>query len=168
MPRRRLLSGRGREPLPGKRELSIRRDLDGVFLVIAATNFARCERGRFSAKPGSETSCATWWMIPSTAIFTIPRWCGGETFSWRFRPTAKARRWRRESGANSKSSLARNMANGWRNWDKIRQQLFASKIDPEERRRLLHELASREAFEESSGCEDSDAKQSVWRKYHDR
>ena len=30
---------------------------------------------------------------------------------------------------------------------KIRQQLFASKIDPEERRRLLHELASREAFE---------------------
>jgi hypothetical protein len=29
----------------------------------------------------------------------------------------------------------------------IRQQLFAIKIDPEERRRLLHELASREAFE---------------------
>ena len=32
---------------------------------------------------------------------------------------------------------------------RIRQQLFASKIDPEERRRLLHELASREAFEKA-------------------
>src|SRR6266853_2338380 len=30
---------------------------------------------------------------------------------------------------------------------RTRQQLFASKIDPDERRRLLHELASREAFE---------------------
>ena len=32
---------------------------------------------------------------------------------------------------------------------KIRQQLFASRMNPEERRRLLHELASREAFEEA-------------------
>jgi precorrin-2 dehydrogenase/sirohydrochlorin ferrochelatase len=30
---------------------------------------------------------------------------------------------------------------------KIRQQLFASGMNPDERRRLLHELASREAFE---------------------
>jgi precorrin-2 dehydrogenase / sirohydrochlorin ferrochelatase len=30
---------------------------------------------------------------------------------------------------------------------RIRQQLFASKLDPEERRRLLHELAGRAAFE---------------------
>ena len=32
---------------------------------------------------------------------------------------------------------------------RIRQQLFASRIDPEARRRLLHELASRSAFEEA-------------------
>ena len=32
---------------------------------------------------------------------------------------------------------------------RIRQQLFASKIDPEERRRVLHELASHTAFEEA-------------------
>jgi len=30
---------------------------------------------------------------------------------------------------------------------KIRRQLFASGMNPDERRRLLHELASREAFE---------------------
>jgi hypothetical protein len=32
---------------------------------------------------------------------------------------------------------------------KIRQQLFASKMNPDERRRLLHELASGAAFKEA-------------------
>jgi precorrin-2 dehydrogenase / sirohydrochlorin ferrochelatase len=36
---------------------------------------------------------------------------------------------------------------------RTRQQLFASKIDPEERRRLLHELASREAFKKLQAAE---------------
>jgi precorrin-2 dehydrogenase len=36
---------------------------------------------------------------------------------------------------------------------RIRQQLFASKIDPEERRHLLHDLASREAFERAQAAE---------------
>ena len=35
----------------------------------------------------------------------------------------------------------------------MRQQLFASKIDPEQRRRLLHELASREAFKKAQAAE---------------
>jgi precorrin-2 dehydrogenase/sirohydrochlorin ferrochelatase len=34
---------------------------------------------------------------------------------------------------------------------KIRQQLFASEMDPDRRRRLLHKLASREAFEQAQG-----------------
>src|ERR1700722_7263849 len=33
---------------------------------------------------------------------------------------------------------------------RTRQELFASKINPEQRRRLLHELASREAFKKAS------------------
>jgi precorrin-2 dehydrogenase/sirohydrochlorin ferrochelatase len=35
----------------------------------------------------------------------------------------------------------------------IRQQIFASKIEPEQRRRLLHELASREAFKKAQATE---------------
>jgi precorrin-2 dehydrogenase/sirohydrochlorin ferrochelatase len=35
---------------------------------------------------------------------------------------------------------------------KIRQQLFASDIDPDYRRRLLHKLASREAFEQAQSA----------------
>jgi precorrin-2 dehydrogenase/sirohydrochlorin ferrochelatase len=36
---------------------------------------------------------------------------------------------------------------------RARQQLFASKIDPEQRRRLLHELASHEAFKKAEAAE---------------
>jgi precorrin-2 dehydrogenase/sirohydrochlorin ferrochelatase len=36
---------------------------------------------------------------------------------------------------------------------RIRRQLFASQIGPEERRQLLHELASREAFEKAQAAE---------------
>jgi precorrin-2 dehydrogenase/sirohydrochlorin ferrochelatase len=35
----------------------------------------------------------------------------------------------------------------------IRQQLFATKLDPEQRRRLLHELARREAFKKAQATE---------------
>jgi len=35
---------------------------------------------------------------------------------------------------------------------KIRQQLFASEMNPDERRRLLHELASRAAFEQAQSA----------------
>jgi len=38
---------------------------------------------------------------------------------------------------------------------RTRQQLFASKIDPEQRRRLLHELASREAFKKAHAAESN-------------
>lgn len=38
---------------------------------------------------------------------------------------------------------------------RTRQQLFASKIDPEQRRRLLHELASREAFKKTQAAESN-------------
>src|SRR5712671_7258313 len=38
---------------------------------------------------------------------------------------------------------------------RTRQQLFASKIDPEQRRRLLHELASREAFKKAQAAESN-------------
>jgi precorrin-2 dehydrogenase/sirohydrochlorin ferrochelatase len=38
---------------------------------------------------------------------------------------------------------------------RTRQQLFASKIDPEQRRRLLHELASREAFKKAQAGESN-------------
>jgi hypothetical protein len=36
---------------------------------------------------------------------------------------------------------------------RARQQLLASKIDPEQRRRLLHELASHEAFKKAEAAE---------------
>jgi len=38
---------------------------------------------------------------------------------------------------------------------RIRQQLFASKMNPDDRRRLLHELASREAFEQAQSTRTS-------------
>ena len=85
-------------------------------------------------------------MIRNIATFTIPQSSGAEIFKWPFRPKATVPRWPKESGASWKFSLARSTASGWRSWDKIRQQLFASKMNPEERRHLLHELASREAF----------------------
>ena len=110
---------------------------------------SRSERRRFSTKPVSEIFCAMWWMIRNTAISTIPRSCAAEIFSLPSRPTATAPLWHKGSGANSKFSLVRNMANGWRSWAGPGKQLFASKIDPEQRRRLLHELASREAFKKA-------------------
>ena len=90
-----------------------------------------------------------WWMIPSIAISIIPQWCGGESFSLPSRPTAIARRWRRGSGANSKSQFGPEYGEWLEQLGTIRQQLFASKMNPEERRQLLHELASREAFEKA-------------------
>src|SRR6266481_579289 len=94
----------------------------------------------FSWRPGGGTFCAMWWTIRSIATFTIPRWCGVATFSLPSRPTATVRPSPKEYGE-------------WlEDLGKIRQQLFASGMNADERRRVLHELASREAFERAQSA----------------
>jgi precorrin-2 dehydrogenase / sirohydrochlorin ferrochelatase len=44
---------------------------------------------------------------------------------------------------------------------RTRQQLFASKIDPEQRRRLLHELASRKAFKKALAADETSSMEKI-------
>ena len=121
-------------------------DLDGVFLVIAATN-SRDVNAAIFREAGQRNILCNVVDDPEYCDFYYPAVVRRGDLQLAISTNGQARRWRRGSGANSKSSLVRNMASGWKQLGTIRQQLFASKIDPEERRRLLHELASREAFE---------------------
>ena len=92
-------------------------------------------------------------MIPNTATFTIPQSSArGDlqiAISTNGQSPALAQRIRRE--------LEIQFGPEYGEWLKelgqVRQQLFASKIDPEQRRRLLHELASREAFKKAQAAE---------------
>ena len=143
-------SGPKREQLPGKRELSTSADLDGTFLVIAATNSRELNAAIFHEARQRNILCN---------VVDDPEYCDfyypavvrrGDlqiAISTNGQSPALAQRIRRE--------LEIQFGPEYGEWLKelgqIRQQLFASKIDPEQRRRLLHELASREAFEESTG-----------------
>jgi precorrin-2 dehydrogenase / sirohydrochlorin ferrochelatase len=123
-------------------------DLDGVFLVIAATNSRDLNATIFQEARQRNILCN---------VVDDPEYCDfyypavvrrGElqlAISTNGHSPALAQRIRRE--------LEIQFGPEYGEWleelGRVRRQLFASKIDPEERRRLLHELASRAAFKEA-------------------
>ena len=121
-------------------------DLDGIFLVIAATN-SRDVNATIFREAGQRNILCNVVDDPEYCDFYYPAVVRrGElqlAISTNGHSPALAQRIRRE--------LEVQFGPEYGEWleqlGTIRQQLFASKIDPEERRRLLHELASREAFE---------------------
>jgi len=121
-------------------------DLDGVFLVIAATSSREVNGAIFHEAQQRNILCN---------VVDDPEYCDfyypavvrrGDlqlAISTNGHSPALAQRIRRE--------LEIQFGPEYGEWleelGKIRQQLFASGMNPDERRRLLHELASREAFE---------------------
>src|SRR2546423_1163846 len=71
-----------------------------------------------SITPGLLAFCATWWTIPSTAIFTIRRWCAGDSFRSPFRRVVKVLRSRSACAANWSSSSALHTVHGSSNSEK--------------------------------------------------
>ena len=121
-------------------------DLDGVFLVIAATSSREVNGAIFHEAQQRNILCN---------VVDDPEYCDfyypavvrrGDlqlAISTNGHSPALAQRIRRE--------LEIQFGPEYGEWleelGKIRQQLFASGMNLDERRRLLHELASREAFE---------------------
>ncbi len=124
-------------------------DLDGVFLIIAATNNRDLNAEIFHAARQRNILCN---------VVDDPEYCDfyypavvrrGDlqlAISTNGHSPALAQRIRRE--------LEIQFGPEYGEWleqlGRARQELFASKINPEQRRRLLHELASREAFKKAS------------------
>jgi precorrin-2 dehydrogenase/sirohydrochlorin ferrochelatase len=127
-------------------------DLDGTFLVIAATNSSAVNAAIFYEARRRNILCNVV-DDPEHCDFYYPAVVRrGElqlAISTNGCSPALAQRIRRE--------LEVQFGPEYGEWleelGRIRQQLFASKIDPEERRRLLHELASREAFKKAQAPE---------------
>ncbi len=121
-------------------------DLDGVFLVIAATN-SRDVNATIFREAGRRNILCNVVDDPEYCDFYYPavvrRGDLQLAISTNGHSPALAQRIRRE--------LEVQFGPEYGEWleqlGTIRQQLFASPMDPEERRHLLHELASREAFE---------------------
>jgi precorrin-2 dehydrogenase/sirohydrochlorin ferrochelatase len=126
-------------------------DLDGVFLVIAATNSPDVNAAIFQ-EAGRRNILRNVVDDPEYCDFYYPavvrRGDLQLAISTNGHSPALAQRIRRE--------LEIQFGPEYGEWleqlGTIRQQLFASKIDPEERRQLLHELASREAFERAQSA----------------
>jgi precorrin-2 dehydrogenase/sirohydrochlorin ferrochelatase len=127
------------------REFSVS-DLDGVFLVIAATS-SREVNGRIFREAHQRNILCNVVDDPEYCDFYYPavvrRGDLQLAISTNGHSPALAQRIRRE--------LEIQFGPQYGEWlvelGKIRQQLFACGMNPDERRRLLHELASREAFE---------------------
>lgn len=121
-------------------------DLDGVFLVIAATNSRDVNAAIFD-EAGRRNILCNVVDDPEHCDFYYPAVVRrGElqlAISTNGHSPALAQRIRRE--------LETQFGPEYGEWleqlGTIRKHLFASNIDPEDRRHLLHELASREAFE---------------------
>jgi precorrin-2 dehydrogenase/sirohydrochlorin ferrochelatase len=132
-------------------------DLNGVFLVIAATNSREVNIAIFREARQRNILCNVV-DDPEYCDFYYPAVVRRGDFqlaiSTNGHSPALAQRIRRE--------LEIQFGPEYGEWleelGRIRQQLFASKIDPEERRHLLHELASREAFKQAQAAQSgSDA-----------
>jgi precorrin-2 dehydrogenase/sirohydrochlorin ferrochelatase len=121
-------------------------DLEGAALVIAATNSTVLNETIFREAQRQNVLCNAVddpercdFFYPAVVLrgdLQVAISTGGHS-------PAFAQRLRRELEAQFGPEYA-----PWlEQLGKIRQQLFASDIDPDDRRRLLHELASRESFE---------------------
>jgi precorrin-2 dehydrogenase/sirohydrochlorin ferrochelatase len=126
-------------------------DLDGTFLVIAATNSSDVNAAIFHQARQRNILCNVV-DDPEHCDFYYPavvrRGDLQLAISTKGQSPALAQRIRRE--------LEMQFGPEYGAWleelGRARQQLFASKIDPEQRRRLLHELASREAFKKAEAA----------------
>src|SRR3984893_19228553 len=126
-------------------------DLDNTFMVIAATNARALNAAIFHEAQQRNILCN---------VVDDPEYCDfyypavvrrGDlqiAISTNGHSPALAQRIRRE--------LEIQFGPEYGEWleelGRTRHQLFASKIDPEQRRRLLHELSSREAFEQAQSA----------------
>jgi precorrin-2 dehydrogenase/sirohydrochlorin ferrochelatase len=127
-------------------------DLEGAFLVIAATN-SRDLNAAIFREAGQRNILCNVVDDPGYCDFYYPavvrRGDLQIAISTNGQSPALAQRIRRE--------LEIQFGPEYGEWleqlGQIRQQLFASNIDPEQRRRLLHELASREAFKKTQAAE---------------
>jgi precorrin-2 dehydrogenase len=127
-------------------------DLDGTFLVIAATNSSDVNAAIFHQARQRNILCNVV-DDPEHCDFYYPavvrRGDLQLAISTNGHSPALAQRIRRE--------LEIQFGPEYGEWleelGRARQQLFASKIDPEQRRRLLHELASHEAFKKAQAAE---------------
>ena len=123
-------------------------DLDGVFLVIVATSFRDVNESIFLEARRRNILCNAV-DDPHLCDFYYPavvrRGDLQLAISTNGQSPALAQRIRRE--------LEVEFGPDYGEWleelGKIRQQLFASGMNPDDRRRVLHELASREAFEQA-------------------
>jgi precorrin-2 dehydrogenase/sirohydrochlorin ferrochelatase len=126
-------------------------DLDGVVLVIAATNstgvneiiFREAKRRNILCNAVDDPERCDFYYpaVVRRGDLQVAISTGGHS-------PALAQRLRRELENQFGPEYA-----GWlEQLGKKRQQLFASDIDPEGRRHLLHELASRPAFEAAIGA----------------
>ena len=127
-------------------------DLDGAFLVIAATNSSDVNAAIFHQARQRNILCNVV-DDPEHCDFYYPavvrRGDLQLAISTNGQSPALAQRIRRE--------LEMQFGPEYGAWleelGRARQQLFASNIDPEQRRRLLHELASHEAFKKAEAAE---------------
>jgi precorrin-2 dehydrogenase/sirohydrochlorin ferrochelatase len=127
-------------------------DLDGTFLVIAATNSSDVNAAIFHQARQRNILCNVV-DDPEHCDFYYPavvrRGDLQLAISTNGQSPALAQRIRRE--------LEMQFGPEYGAWleelGRARQQLYASKIDPEQRRRLLHELASHEAFKKAEAAE---------------
>jgi precorrin-2 dehydrogenase / sirohydrochlorin ferrochelatase len=127
-------------------------DFDGAFLVIAATN-SRDLNAAIFREAGRRNILCNVVDDPGYCDFYYPavvrRGDLQIAISTNGQSPALAQRIRRE--------LEIQFGPEYGEWleqlGQIRQQIFASNIDPEQRRRLLHELASREAFKKTQATE---------------
>ena len=127
-------------------------DLDGTFLVIAATNSGDVNAAIFHQARQRNILC-NGVDDPEHCDFYYPavvrRGDLQLAISTNGQSPALAQRIRRE--------LEMQFGAKYGAWleelGRARQQLLASKIDPEQRRRLLHELASHEAFKKAEAAE---------------
>ena len=121
-------------------------DLDGVLLVIVATSSSEINANVFRAAQQRGVLCNVVDDPPHCDFYypsVVRRGDLQIAISTAGHSPALAQRLRRE--------LEMQFGPEYRDWlsqlGEARQKLFATDIDPEERRRLLHQLASREAFE---------------------
>jgi precorrin-2 dehydrogenase/sirohydrochlorin ferrochelatase len=127
-------------------------DLDGTFLVIAATNSSDVNAAIFHQARERNILC-NGVDDPEHCDFYYPavvrRGDLQLAISTNGQSPALAQRIRRE--------LEMQFGPEYEAWleelGRARQQLFASKKDPEQRRRLLHGLASHEAFKKAEAAE---------------
>jgi precorrin-2 dehydrogenase / sirohydrochlorin ferrochelatase len=127
-------------------------DLDGVFLVIAATSSSQVNGAVFHEAQERNILCNVV-DDPEHCDFYYPAVVRRGDFqlaiSTNGHSPALAQRIRRE--------LEIQFGPEYGEWlvelGKVRQQLFASGMNPDERRRVLHQLASREAFEQAQAKE---------------